>query len=85
MSGGEIIDDGGSTITKRGICWATHAAPTVADSLTLDGSGNGGFSSSLMNLASYTKYYVRAYAVNATWHSLWERNKLSLPQQGYQP
>src|SRR5258708_14751310 len=66
QTGGSITNDGGSSITKRGVCWATHSGPTVGDSITTDGRGSGSFTSSLNNLASYTTYYVRAYAINAT-------------------
>ena len=31
QSGGEITDDGGSTITSRGICWNTTENPTIAN------------------------------------------------------
>ena len=62
--GGNITDNGGSTITKRGVCWAVHSAPTVSDSITSDGSGSSSYTSSLNNLLPYTTYYARAYAIN---------------------
>lgn len=63
--GGNIIDDGGSPITERGICWNTSPNPTVSDSKSSDGSGIGIFDSSIRNLIEGTKYYVRAYATNS--------------------
>jgi GH25 family lysozyme M1 (1,4-beta-N-acetylmuramidase) len=63
-SGGNVSADGGSAVTARGVCWATSANPTVADSLTEDGSGTGDFTSQLSDLAAETTYYLRAYATN---------------------
>ncbi len=64
-SGGEIISDGGATVTARGVCWSTSPNPTAADSKTDDGTGNGSFTSSLTGLTPNTTYYVRAYATNS--------------------
>jgi hypothetical protein len=65
VSGGNIISDGGSTVTARGVCWNKIGSPTVADNKTVDGSGIGIFSSSITGLTATTKYYVRAYATNS--------------------
>ncbi len=65
-SGGSILNDGGSNITAKGICWSTSTNPTVVLSTkTNDGTGTTTFSSSLSNLLPITTYYVRAYATNA--------------------
>jgi len=61
-SGGNVKSDGGATITVRGVCWSTSPNPTVANSITIDGSGTGTFVSNLTDLAANTSYYVRAYA-----------------------
>jgi uncharacterized protein (TIGR02145 family) len=63
-SGGNITDDGGATVTSRGICWSTGTTPTIADSKTSDGEGAGSFSSNITGLSAGTIYYVRAYATN---------------------
>lgn len=63
-SGGTIANDGGCAITARGVCWNTSTNPTIANSKTMDGSGAGAFSSSIIGLSQYTTYYVRAYATN---------------------
>lgn len=63
-SGGDINDDGGSTITARGVCWNLGGAPTTADDKTTDGTGTGIFTSSITGLSPATTYYVRAYATN---------------------
>ena len=64
-SGGSIILDGGALINSRGICWSTNSGPTISDSKTSDGTGNGSFNSALLGLQPYVKYYVRAYATNS--------------------
>ena len=65
--GGDITDDGGSTITARGVCWNTSGNPTLSNKLgfTSNGSGNGSFTSNLTGLTVNTPYYVRAYATNS--------------------
>ena len=63
-SGGNITDDGGSKVTERGVCWSESQNPTIKDSRTSDGGGNGEYSSVIENLTSNTKYYIRAYARN---------------------
>jgi uncharacterized protein (TIGR02145 family) len=64
ISGGEITNDGGSPVTARGVCWSTAQNPTIADSTTNDGNGNGVFVSNLTGLLADTSYYVRSYATN---------------------
>jgi uncharacterized protein (TIGR02145 family) len=64
-SGGNITSDGGASVTMRGVCWSTSANPTIANSKSTDGSGNGVFTSSLISLSASTQYYVRAYATNS--------------------
>ncbi len=63
-SGGIISDDGGATVTARGVCWSTSETPTIDDDKTMDGSGDGVFTSNISGLTHNTTYYVRAYATN---------------------
>lgn len=63
-AGGNITDDGGSSITARGVCWSTNPNPTTANSKTTDGMGAGIFTSTPFNLQHYTKFYLRAYATS---------------------
>jgi uncharacterized protein (TIGR02145 family) len=64
-SGGEVTDDGGVTVTARGVCWSTTTGPTVAlTTRTENGTGEGEFTSSITGLTPETTYYVRAYATN---------------------
>jgi uncharacterized protein (TIGR02145 family) len=64
-SGGNTLNDNGSVITAKGICWSTTTTPTIATSHTTDGSGNSNYSSTLSGLVANTLYYVRAYATNS--------------------
>jgi uncharacterized protein (TIGR02145 family) len=67
MTGGNVTDDGGESITAHGVVWGTSQNPTLEINLgsTIDGSGAGSYTSRLTGLSSNTNYYVRAYATNA--------------------
>lgn len=64
-SGGSISNDGGATISVRGLCWNTLSNPTIANSKTNDGTGTGAFTSSITGLTAGTTYFARAYASNS--------------------
>ena len=65
-SGGNISNDGGATITSRGVCWSSATiSPTILNTKTVNGNGVGAFISSLTSLTPGTTYYVRAYATNS--------------------
>lgn len=63
-TGGNIIDEGGSSVTARGICWSKGETPTINSSKTTDGNGLGSFVSHITGLTPFTVYYARAYATN---------------------
>ncbi len=63
--GGNVLDDGGSAVTARGICFGTSSNPTISNSITSNGTGYGSYTSSLSALTEGTTYYVRAYATNS--------------------
>jgi hypothetical protein len=62
--GGNITNDGGSSIVLRGVCYSTTPNPNMGNMRTEDGSGGGSFSTILRNLNPSTTYYVRSYAKN---------------------
>ncbi len=64
-SGGYIGDDGGASVSVRGVCWNTKNLPTISDSKTEDGNGKGSFTSNITGLIPETTYYIRAYATNS--------------------
>lgn len=63
-SGGVIISEGASQVVARGVCWSTDKNPTISNNKTLDGTGDGAYSSILTSLLPDTKYFLRAYATN---------------------
>jgi hypothetical protein len=65
-TGGYIVNDGGGTITEKGICWNTNMHPTTDNSRTTNGFGSEDFTSIMLNLQPRTIYYVRAYATNSS-------------------
>jgi len=65
ISGGNVISDGGLTVSARGICYATTISPTTSNSTVSSGSGTGSFTSNITGLTAGTTYYVRAYATNS--------------------
>ena len=64
-SGGNITDNGGYDVTARGVCWNTMGNPEISDQHSINGNGNGNFTSNLSDLAAGTTYHVRAYATNS--------------------
>ncbi len=62
--GGTVINNNGSEVTARGICWNTTGNPTKGDSKTTDGAGDGDFISKMTGLTPNTKYFIRSYATN---------------------
>lgn len=63
--GGDVVSDGGSEVTDRGICWSVSQNPTLSDNQIPAGKGTGKFTAGITGLTPETTYYVRAYAVNA--------------------
>ncbi len=62
--GGEVIDDGGASVSERGICYSHAANPTIANNKIQKGAGIGIFTHKLTNLTMGATYHVRAYATN---------------------
>ncbi len=66
MSGGNVTNDGGATVTERGICYGTTSNPTTAGLKVIDPApGVGSYVSSITGLTPNTLYYVRSYAINS--------------------
>ena len=68
--GGNVVSDGGSAVTRRGICVSLTVNPTIDDPANDDvaemGTGVGAFSEFFTDLPSNTTGHVRAFATNAT-------------------
>jgi hypothetical protein len=69
-TGGNVVYDGGNTVTARGVCWGTSSNPAISGNHTTDGSGPSSFTSYLSGLSTNTLYHIRAYATNSygTWY-----------------
>lgn len=63
--GGTITNDGGESITSRGVCWSATQNPSITDNFTSDGNGGGTYVSIITNLLPGNTYHVRAYATNS--------------------
>ncbi len=66
--GGNITNDGGASISERGVVYSTtDNTPTIAEgaSKVAIGSGTGVFSHTITGLSSSTTYYYAAYAINS--------------------
>lgn len=63
--GGQVLTDGGSAVTARGVCWSRNTAPTLGALSQAIGQGTGTFSATITGLDSVTMYYVRAFATNS--------------------
>jgi len=61
---GYVANDGGGTVSERGIVWSTSANPTVLNNKQASGSGLGVFKNVLSGLLPSTTYYLRGYAIN---------------------
>jgi len=67
VSGGDITDDGGSAVLAKGLVWSKSHNPTVdLATKTVDGEGEGSFTTSITGLSHSTKYYIKAYATNTS-------------------
>ena len=65
VAGGNVTDDGGNSVTERGVVYSTNQNPTIADNKIVSGAGKGAFTCNLTNLKGTTTYYVCAYAINS--------------------
>jgi hypothetical protein len=64
-SGGNVSNDGGATVTARGVCWSTTPSPLATGNHSSNGTGTGSFISTISPLTTGTTYYVRAFATNS--------------------
>lgn len=66
VSGGNITDDGGATVSARGIVWSSTTGPTLEQhtGIMYAGGGTGLYAAGLAGLSTVTHYCVRAFASN---------------------
>ncbi len=75
VTGGDVTEDNGYTVTQKGVVWSTLPNPTVDvnEGITNDGAGTGTYVSNIANLDPGTEYYVRAYAISSKGNSYGEQ------------
>lgn len=61
----EIADNGGTEITKKGVCWSLLSSPTINDSIAYTFSDDSIFQLQLSGLVVSTNYYYRSFAENS--------------------
>lgn len=63
--GGEVISNGGTIITERGIVWSTHPNPSILDNKLIDESTSDNvFNITINDLTPNTTIYYSSYAIN---------------------
>jgi len=62
---GSVVSDGGSVLTDRGFCYATHSNPTISDFVSHVNGGVGAYNTTIKNLTPNTTYFFRAFATNS--------------------
>ncbi|WP_207436058.1 T9SS type A sorting domain-containing protein [Sabulibacter ruber] len=71
--GGTVSENGGGSVTARGLVWSAEANPTLEDSKLEIAGSEAAFSGTLTGLAQNTAFFVRAYATNAAGTSYGEQ------------
>ena len=64
VAGGCVKDDGGASVTERGVVYSLSKEPITSNYKVKSGSGVGEYTCNLTNLQDNAIYYVRAYAIN---------------------
>jgi uncharacterized protein (TIGR02145 family) len=64
---GRVRSEGGSPMLERGVCYALHPNPTIADSYVAATTplDTGWYPITIWGVDSLTTYYIRSYATNA--------------------
>ena len=60
---GNVTDDGGGTVSSRGVCYALTASPTTSERVVKAGSGTGVFRVHIPIVAG-VNFHIRTYAIN---------------------
>ncbi|MDA3880970.1 MAG: C10 family peptidase [Prolixibacteraceae bacterium] len=60
---GRIIDDKGSAVNDKGVCWDSKPNVTLSDNVESVGGSSADFDVDISGLQPYSVYYARAYAI----------------------
>lgn len=67
ISGGKVENDGGATVTERGIYYGENLEPGPGNGTKIEaGIDTGSFISAITGLKDGVQYHIRAYAINST-------------------
>jgi uncharacterized protein (TIGR02145 family)/uncharacterized repeat protein (TIGR02543 family) len=82
--GGEVLNEGSSSVIERGVVWSTSENPTIEDNegIVYNGTGLGSWLSELTGLDPQTNYFVRAFAHNHVGTAYGEQISFITQQQG---
>jgi len=60
---GNVLNNGGSMVFRRGVCLSQHESPSIVDSVFESSTdGNGEYNTAIYGLQTDTKYFARAFA-----------------------
>jgi uncharacterized protein (TIGR02145 family) len=76
---GNVLFDGNSTVTERGICWSINPEPTASGSHVACGTGTGPFMGKVNGVSPGNVFYIRAYATNSVGTAYGEELVLIVP------
>jgi uncharacterized protein (TIGR02145 family) len=65
ISGGDVINEGSSSVFKKGVCWDIYPSPDISDKTFYNGDETDKFECYLSGLSSGTTYFIRAFATNS--------------------
>lgn len=63
--GGNVTDDGGATVTERGVYWGTSSNPELTGTKLVVGNGLGIYYETISGLSPGEQYFVKAFATNS--------------------
>lgn len=82
---GEVVSEGSSPVTERGIVWSFNSLPTVTTGFkTSAGSGPGNFSITATGLSTAATYHYRAFAINGE-RTSYDADKTFITNNLYMP
>lgn len=63
--GGEVIDEGNTSVSEKGVVIGREKSPTISDRKLIYGKGLGGYMVVVNELIPNSTYHIRSYAINS--------------------